>query len=167
MKNGISGCARRGTRPRRCSGRRSISRVHRIPPRARDDRETPLKWDGTAEDIRLSRVRRQALFSEIRNFNEIQNSSFPLSSLLPLWEKVARATSAPDEGFFPRRETPHPSRTRCARPCHPLPQGERGRGNVSLLPEFDLVADLVGQADAAEGQDHFGRQLLVALEAAA
>jgi hypothetical protein len=28
---------------------RSISRVHRIPPRVRDDRETPLKWDGTAD----------------------------------------------------------------------------------------------------------------------
>ena len=26
---------------------RSAIRVHRIPPRARDDRETPLKWDGT------------------------------------------------------------------------------------------------------------------------
>jgi len=26
-----------------------------------------------------------------------------------LWEKVARTQSAPDEGFFPRRQTPHPS----------------------------------------------------------
>src|ERR1700686_1516359 len=32
---------------------RSIIRVHRIPPRARDDRETPLKWDGTVENIGL------------------------------------------------------------------------------------------------------------------
>ncbi|HXN69757.1 MAG TPA: hypothetical protein VN926_19150, partial [Bradyrhizobium sp.] len=28
---------------------RSAIRVHRIPPRARDDRETPLKGDGTAD----------------------------------------------------------------------------------------------------------------------
>ena len=26
-------------------------RVHRIPPRVRDDREPPLMWDGTATDI--------------------------------------------------------------------------------------------------------------------
>ena len=34
---------------------------------------------------------------------------------------------APDEGFFPRRQTPHPSRCRCASAIHLLPQGEKGR----------------------------------------
>src|SRR5437667_12058890 len=29
------------------------SRVHRIPPRVRDDRDTPLKWDGT---VRISEL---------------------------------------------------------------------------------------------------------------
>jgi hypothetical protein len=27
--------------------------VHRIPPRVRDDREPPLKWDGTVEDMEM------------------------------------------------------------------------------------------------------------------
>ena len=30
-------------------------------------------------------------------------------------------------GLSPLRQTPHPSRTRFARPRHPIPQGERGR----------------------------------------
>jgi hypothetical protein len=32
-------------------------RVHRIPPRVRDDREPPLKWDGMANHILLIWVR--------------------------------------------------------------------------------------------------------------
>ena len=35
------------------------------------------------------------------------------------------------------------------------------------LPQFDLFGDLMRQADAADGQHHFRRQLFVALEAAA
>src|ERR1019366_9340491 len=55
------------------------------------------------------------------------------SSLLPLWEKVA-AEGCRMRGIYPRirhprRHTPHPSRTRFARPCHPLPQGERESKN--------------------------------------
>jgi hypothetical protein len=42
-------------------------RVHRIPPRARDDRDTPLKWDETVNDIEVIWVRRQALFRKFRN----------------------------------------------------------------------------------------------------
>jgi len=34
-------------------------RVHRIPPRVRDDREPPLQWDGMAEDMQVSWVRRE------------------------------------------------------------------------------------------------------------
>jgi hypothetical protein len=34
--------------------------VHRIPPHVRDDRETPLIWDGTADDMQLIWVRREA-----------------------------------------------------------------------------------------------------------
>src|SRR6202165_6241999 len=37
-------------------------RVHRIPPRVRDDRDTPLQWDGTARDIDLIWVRRERKF---------------------------------------------------------------------------------------------------------
>src|ERR1700733_7767031 len=33
--------------------------VHRIPPHVRDDRETPLVWDGTADDMQLIWVRRE------------------------------------------------------------------------------------------------------------
>ena len=32
---------------------RSAVRVHRIPPRVRDDRDTPLVWDETAEDMQV------------------------------------------------------------------------------------------------------------------
>ena len=32
-----------------------------------------------------------------------------------------------------RREIPHPSRTRFARPCHPLPQGERGEWVARMI----------------------------------
>jgi hypothetical protein len=34
--------------------------VHRIPPRVRDDREPPLKWDGTAADMWVIWVEREA-----------------------------------------------------------------------------------------------------------
>ena len=40
------------SRTRRC-------RVHRIPPRVRDDRDTPLEWDETVMDIDLIWVRRE------------------------------------------------------------------------------------------------------------
>jgi len=33
--------------------------VHRIPSRVRDDRDTPLKWDGMAVDIEVIWVRRE------------------------------------------------------------------------------------------------------------
>jgi hypothetical protein len=32
----------------------SATRVHRIPPRVRDDRDTPLVWDETAEDMQVT-----------------------------------------------------------------------------------------------------------------
>jgi hypothetical protein len=34
-------------------------RVHRIPPRVRDDRDTPLMWGRTARDIEVIWVRRE------------------------------------------------------------------------------------------------------------
>jgi hypothetical protein len=37
-------------------------RVHRIPPRVRDDREPPLQWDETAKDIDLIWVNREAKY---------------------------------------------------------------------------------------------------------
>jgi hypothetical protein len=42
-------------RARRC-------RVHRIPPRVRDDRDTPLSWGETAGDIDLIWVRREGKY---------------------------------------------------------------------------------------------------------
>ena len=33
--------------------RQSAIRVHRNPPRVRDDREPPLRWDGTARDVQV------------------------------------------------------------------------------------------------------------------
>ena len=49
-----------------------------------------------------------------------------LSSLLPLWEKVARTKSVPDEGFASAETDPSPVCDATHR-IHPLPQGERGR----------------------------------------
>jgi len=47
-----SGCQDHATSPSASSALvRSTFRVHRIPPRARDDRETPLRWDGTVGNI--------------------------------------------------------------------------------------------------------------------
>src|SRR4030088_606371 len=47
-------------------------------------------------------------------------------------------------------------------------QGERGRRIAARfdLTEFDLVGDLVRKIDAADGENHFGRQFFVALETA-
>jgi hypothetical protein len=60
---------------RRSSARYSHAqrcRVHRIPPRVRDDRDTPLLGDETARDIVLIWVR--------RNGNIFQNGAGPLES---------------------------------------------------------------------------------------
>jgi hypothetical protein len=44
-----SGCQDHTTSPSASSALvRSAIRVHRIPPRVRDDRDTPLEWDETA-----------------------------------------------------------------------------------------------------------------------
>jgi hypothetical protein len=40
--------------------RQCASSVHRIPPRVRDDRDTPLMWDETAEVIEVIWVRRES-----------------------------------------------------------------------------------------------------------
>jgi hypothetical protein len=42
-------------------------RVHRIPPRERDDRVSPLCWDGTDESIMLFLPSRQEKFRKIGN----------------------------------------------------------------------------------------------------
>src|SRR5262249_2291046 len=52
-----------------------------------------------------------------------------LSSLLPLWEKVAREARRM-RGLSPRIETPHPARRCFASAIHPLPQGERVRPSL-------------------------------------
>src|SRR5665213_4219494 len=53
------------------------------------------------------------------------------SSLLPLWEKVARTQSAPDEGSLSAdtefAETDPSPGCDATHRSHPLPQGERGR----------------------------------------
>jgi hypothetical protein len=42
--------------------------VHRIPPRVRDDRDTPLLWDETAKSIQLIWVGRKKI-SEIQKYS--------------------------------------------------------------------------------------------------
>jgi len=46
------------------SARLTLRRVHRIPPRERGDRVSPLWWDGTGESIALILPSRQAKYSE-------------------------------------------------------------------------------------------------------
>src|SRR6267142_7073547 len=48
-------------------------------------------------------------------------------SLLPLWEKVARTKSAPDEGLWSIDRKRPLTRLASGDASHPLPQGERGR----------------------------------------
>src|SRR5882757_3639710 len=48
------------------------------------------------------------------------------SSLLPLWEKVARTKSVPDEGFASAEAIPHPSSLREATLSHKGPHKGRG-----------------------------------------
>ncbi len=55
------------------------------------------------------------------------------SFLLPLWEKVARTKSVPDEGLYPRRETPHPSSLREATFSH---KGRREEAACHAVPRF-------------------------------
>jgi hypothetical protein len=53
-------------------------RVHRIPPRVRDDRDTPLLWDETPTDIQLIWVRAKTIFRKFRNiFVAPSPDSFP------------------------------------------------------------------------------------------
>jgi len=42
--------------------RQERRRVHRIPPRVRDDRDTPLEWDETAVDIEVIWVKREGKY---------------------------------------------------------------------------------------------------------
>src|ERR1700694_2064805 len=65
-------------------------------------------------------------------------------------------------GLHLRRETPHPPSLREGTLSH-KGRGEKGRA-AALLTQFDLVGDVMRQADAADGQNNLGRQLLVALE---
>src|SRR6516225_6798678 len=60
-----------------------------------------------------------------------------------------RSREAPDEGFFPRRHTPHPSQSREARLIHPLPQGERERKQRGGSP-MTTTAMLRSFCDAVE-----------------
>src|SRR5260370_38223692 len=60
--------------------------------------------------------------------------------LLPLWEKVARTKSAPDEGSFAAERNPSPV---FASRVHPLPQGERGLFKAWIFPVlYQCLAEL-------------------------
>jgi hypothetical protein len=43
-------------------------RVHRIPPRVRDDREPPLQWDETAEVLKVIWVNGKRKFRKFGNY---------------------------------------------------------------------------------------------------
>src|SRR5258706_13720390 len=68
--------------------------------------------------------------------------------LLPLWEKVARTKSAPDEGSFAAERNPSPV---FASRSHPLPQGERGRGRC--LPRLRWLQPARQHGPIAAGEN--------------
>jgi len=45
----------------------SATRVHRIPPRVRDDRDTPLRWDETARVMQVIWVKREPKYFYARD----------------------------------------------------------------------------------------------------
>jgi hypothetical protein len=77
---------------------RSTIRVHRIPPRARDDRETPLKWDGTAANIEVIWVFRKTEYFCRRGLTDHLGGSPSGKSPHPPWRRVLV--------HFARRESP-------------------------------------------------------------
>src|ERR1700681_2673491 len=79
---------------------RSAARVHRIPPRVRDDREPPLQRDGMCESIKLFLPNPEAKYfcregwTRNRVLRPSGKSVGLSSSPLPLWERVARMRAA-------------------------------------------------------------------------
>jgi hypothetical protein len=73
--------------------------------------------------------------------------------LLPLWEKVARTTSAPDEGSLAAETNPSPVCNASHR-SHPLPQGERGKktayADAVVTPPSTTIVWPVMKLDASE-----------------
>ena len=75
---------------------RSAARVHRIPPRVRDDRETPLMWDETAEHMQVIWVRRESEYFCKQGWTGGPNQQTAAGKSLPM--KSAGPTSAgPDD----------------------------------------------------------------------
>jgi hypothetical protein len=66
----------RTTRLRRPQARalvRSAARVHRIPPRVRDDRDTPLEWGGMARNMDLIWGKREEEYFCKRGWTQTPN----------------------------------------------------------------------------------------------
>src|SRR5947207_5456602 len=94
------------------------------------------------------------------------------TSLLPLWEKVARTLSAPDEGSASAERNPSPV-LHAWHLSHPLPQGERVK--TSIRRQWNLIVDQriqrgldvhLGLDDAGLLQRYTGRQNRLALRRA-
>src|ERR1700704_522726 len=66
-------------------------------------------------------------------------------------------------GLYPRRQIPHPSRTRFAPSCHPLPQGERRREMAVTAPDlpFELRAGLDAKLQGLSRSDAAARAALI------
>src|ERR1700722_15894047 len=83
---------------------------------------------------------------ETTDLRQIQGlSSLPpprFLSLLPLWEKVARTKSVPDEGVLCAERDPSPV---FASRSHPLPQGERELRNSRRRVREAVGLELVAQ----------------------
>jgi hypothetical protein len=65
-------------------------RVHRIPPRARDDRDTPLQWDGTAVDIQVIWVFGKPEYFFKRGWTDVSRNSLSGKSVRGLSPARAR-----------------------------------------------------------------------------
>jgi len=102
--------------------------IHLLRKKFSSSNEIFVKVDGCPDHPRSSRG--QASGHDAERF----------SSLLPLWEKVARTQSAPDEGFVSAERTPHPSSLREATLSHKGRGEEHTRGATahSIQADRDL-----------------------------
>ena len=124
------------------------ARVHRIPPRVRDDRDTPLKWDETARLSELICLRCEGKYFCKRGWtghfgkHEVICPSGKIST-------VAGSESYSNRGF---RRVYHRARVRATRWLHPAMDSSRcGRQwLVAELPvlrncfRFKGIADMAG-----------------------
>jgi len=78
---------------------RSAIRVHRIPPRVRDDRDTPLEGDETARETELIWVGRERIYFFEWDWTDVISLMSRENFLVPCNRKRRPANSSLTTGF--------------------------------------------------------------------